>query len=88
MTTAHLDVGDGREGFLRIGVLRVQREQRSDAERDTSRNGFRFNPEGDPGHDDYEASGNVRVEQVVTQSSPKRHDHLETREITCKLTII
>lgn len=77
----HLNVGDWWEGFLRIGVLRVQREQRRDPKRDTGWYGFWFNPERDPRHDNNEASGNVRVEQVVAQTSPERHDNFETREI-------
>ena len=79
----YLDVGDGREGFLRVGMLGVQREQRRDSQRDSGRHGFRSDPERDPRHDDDEACGDVRVEEVVAEAAAEREDHLQASEIPC-----
>lgn len=79
----YLDVRDGRESFLGVGVLRMEREEGGDAQRDSSRNGFRPDPEGDPGHDDDETRRDVRVEQVIAQASTERQDHFQASEIPC-----
>ena len=79
----YLDVGDGREGFLRVGMLGVQREQGRDSQRDSGRHGFRSDPERDPRHDDDEACGDVRVEEVVAEAAAEREDHLQASEIPC-----
>ena len=38
-------------------------------------------PEGDPGHDDNETSGDIGVEQVVAQPPLEHEHHLQTREV-------
>ena len=80
----HLDVRDGRKTFLRVGVLRVEREEGSDSERHPRRNGFRADPKRDPAHDDDEAGRNISVEQVVAEPAPERQHHLEASEISCE----
>jgi hypothetical protein len=81
-----LDVGDRRQRFLRIGVLRGEREQRRDAQGDPGRNRFRFDPERNPRHDDDQTRGDVRVEQVVAQPPLQREVHLQACEVTCEIT--
>ena len=43
-----------------------------------------LDPETDPGHDDYEAGGDVGVEEVVAQSPLKHEDHLQTGKVAYK----
>lgn len=64
-------------------MLRVQREQRGDAERDSGGHCLRPDPERDPRHDDDEARRDVRVEQVVAEPAPEREDHFQAREVAC-----
>lgn len=76
-----LDVADGRQALLRLGVLRGQREQRGDAEGDTRGNGFGLDPERDPAHDHNQRGRDVGVEQVVAKAPLQIEDHRQAREI-------
>ena len=70
----YLDVGDGREGFLRVGMLGVQREQGRDSQRDSGRHGFRSDPERDPRHDDDEDHLQASEIPCVVPMSSKKCD--------------
>lgn len=52
------------------------------AKSDPCRDGFRLDPEGDPGHDDDQGGRDVRVEQVITQSPAQIEDNLYAREVS------
>ena len=62
-------------------MLRGQREQRCDAQRDPGRHRLRPHPERDPGHDDDQTRGDVRVEEVVAQAPLEREHHLDAGEV-------
>ena len=65
-------------------MLGGESEEAGDTQGDPGRNRLRLDPEADPGHDDYQAGGDVGVEQVVAQP-PLEHEHnLQTREVTCR----
>lgn len=63
-------------------MLCGEREQRSDTERDPGRHSFRLDPEGDPRHDDDEASRDVGVEEVVAQASLEGEHNLQAGEVS------
>lgn len=52
------------------------------AQGDPRRDGFRLDPEGDPGHDDDQSGRDVRVEQVIAQSPAQIEDNLYAREVS------
>ena len=51
-------------------------------QRDPGGDSLGLDPEADPGHDDYQAGGDVGVEQVVAQTPLEHEHHLQTREVT------
>ena len=69
-------------------MLRGQREERGDAERDPGRHRLRLDPERDPGHHDDQAGGDVGVEEVVAQVPTELEDHLQAREVACRARTI
>ena len=81
---ADLDVGDGRQRLLTVGVLGGESEEGGHPQRHPGRHRLRLDPEADPGHDDDEAGGDVGVEEVVAQPPLKHEDHLQTRKVTCR----
>lgn len=61
------DVGDGRQGLLRLSMLRAQREERCHTEGDAGRHCVRLDPEGDPGHDHNKACRDVAENHLFHQ---------------------
>lgn len=66
---------------MRLGVLGGQSQQRCDAQRDPGRNGFRFDPERNPRHDDNQCRRDVGVEQMVAQPAPQIKHHRQAGEV-------
>lgn len=67
--------GGGGDGF-------TEGQQWRHAEGDPRRDGFRLDPEGDPGHDDDQSGRDVRVEQVIAESPAQIEDNLYAREVS------
>lgn len=64
---------------------RTQSQQGGDAECDAGWNGFRLDPEGDPGHDHRDGRGHIRVEQMVPEAPPQVEHHRQARKVSCKI---
>lgn len=65
-------------------MLRGEREQTGHSEGDSCRNCLGLYPERNPGHDDDQAGGHIRVEQVIPQAALEGEHHLQTGELACK----
>ena len=63
-------------------MLGGEGQEGGDPQRDPGGDSLRLDPEADPGHDDYQAGGDVGVEQVVAQPPLEHEHHLQTREVT------
>lgn len=72
----------GREGERGGGDGFTEGQQWRHAEGDPRRDGFRLDPEGDPGHDDDQSGRDVRVEQVIAESPAQIEDNLYAREVS------
>ena len=62
-------------------MLRAESEQTGHPQRDSGWHRLWLDPEWDPGHDDDQTGGDVRVEEVVAQATLEHEHHLQAGEL-------
>ena len=67
---------------MAVGMLRGKSEQTGDSQGDPSWHGFRFDPEGNPGHHHDQTCRNIRVEEVIAQPSSEFENHFQAGKVT------
>ena len=73
---ADLDVGDGRQRLLTVGVLGGESEEGGHPQRHPGRHRLRLDPEADPGHHHDQTGRDVGVKHEV----PKMYKLYKLRE--------
>ena len=77
-----LDVGDGRQRLLAVGVLGGEGQQGGHAQGHPGGDSLGLDPETDPGHHHDQAGGDVGVEHEVAQPPSELEDHHQAGEVT------